>query len=146
MTAQGARRSRWGALVTLGSAVRTSMRPGSASLSQRVAAFPRMIRATMRGEYAGVRGSTLAGLLAGLLYVISPVDLLPEAVLPLLGLADDAMVLTWMAAALVTSTEDFLSWERATVTPRDWAGPQDAANAEWAHRPGAQTVRSRVVS
>ncbi len=146
MTVQGARRSRWGALVTLGSAVRTAMRPGSASLSQRVAAVPRLIRATVRGEYAGVRGSTLAGLLAGLFYVLSPVDLLPEAVLPLLGLADDAMVLAWMAAALVTSTEDFLAWERGMSTPRDSAGPQDAGSADWARRPGAQTVRSHVVS
>lgn len=145
MTTAGARRSRWGALVTLGSAVRAAMRPGSASLRERVGAVPRMIRATLRGEYAGLRGSTVGGLLAGLLYVVSPVDLVPEAVLPLLGLADDAVVLTWIAAALVTSTEDFLAWERGRSRPRD-AGPQDAASAPWARRPGAQTVRSHVVS
>jgi len=44
-------------------------------------------------------------------YILSPVDLMPEDILAVFGLADDALVLSWLAAALVTETESFLDWE-----------------------------------
>lgn len=146
-----ARRSRWGALVTVVSALRVASRPGSAGVGERVASLPRLVRATLRGEYAGLRGATLAGLLGAVVYVLSPVDLVPEALLPVLGMADDAMVVAWLAAALVSATEDFLTWERGMPPHRtDAPGPQDATPSDWARsadRPAAaQTVRSHVVS
>ena len=60
-----------------------------------------------------------------------------------LGLADDAVLLAWMAAALVTDTEKFLAWERHPQDATGWqswgGGPQDAPTATY------QTVRSHVV-
>jgi uncharacterized membrane protein YkvA (DUF1232 family) len=38
---------------------------------------------------------------------------MPEGVLGVLGMADDAMVLGWLATQLVEETEAFLAWERA---------------------------------
>ena len=52
------------------------------------------------------------GLLGAVLYVVSPLDLVPEAILPLVGLGDDAIVIAWIATALVNQTEGFLAWER----------------------------------
>jgi uncharacterized membrane protein YkvA (DUF1232 family) len=49
---------------------------------------------------------------AALLYVVSPVDFVPELVLPFIGLADDAVVISWIAVALINDTESFLDWER----------------------------------
>jgi uncharacterized membrane protein YkvA (DUF1232 family) len=46
-------------------------------------------------------------------YVVSPVDLMPEAVLGVFGLGDDAVVVTWVAITVVNLTEDFLAWEGA---------------------------------
>ena len=66
----------------LASAVRSASRPGSPSLLQRVAALPRMIRAVRSGRYTGLSNGQLALMLAGLGYVLSPVDLVPEG-LPL---------------------------------------------------------------
>ena len=37
---------------------------------------------------------------------------MPEAILPLVGLGDDAVVIAWIATALVNQTEGFLAWER----------------------------------
>jgi uncharacterized membrane protein YkvA (DUF1232 family) len=51
-------------------------------------------------------------LLAGVLYVVSPVDLVPELLLPVLGLGDDALVIGWIAASVINETESFLGWER----------------------------------
>ena len=77
-----------------------------------VAALPRLVWATIRGEYAGTSGWRLVGILAGLLYVISPVDLVPELFLPFVGLGDDALVIGWIAASLINETESFLGWEQ----------------------------------
>jgi uncharacterized membrane protein YkvA (DUF1232 family) len=71
-----------------------------------------MVRATFEGDYAGTSSGRLLGIFAGLLYVISPIDLVPELVLPFLGLGDDALVISWVAASLINETESFLSWER----------------------------------
>ena len=46
------------------------------------------------------------------MYVVSPVDLVPELLLPFLGLADDALVISWIAASVINETETFLDWER----------------------------------
>lgn len=127
MAARSAGAARWGALSRLVLAVRTSARPGSPGLAQRAAAVPRMIRATVRGEYAGMTRTHLVGLLGALLYVVSPIDVMPEGLLAVFGLADDAVLLAWMAAALVTDTEDYLAWERRPQDAPAWA--QDAVRS-----------------
>ena len=106
--------SRWGVFRTLGSALRTATRPGSPSLGERIASLPRLVRATLRGEYAGTTKSRLLLIAAAIAYVVSPFDLMPEALLAVFGLADDAMVMSWIAAAIINETEEYLSWERST--------------------------------
>ncbi|MBM6400232.1 DUF1232 domain-containing protein [Phycicoccus sp. MQZ13P-5] len=72
-----------------------------------------MVKAVRSGEYTGISVGKLALIAAGTAYVVSPVDLLPEAALGVFGLADDAMVLGWVATTLVEETEKFLEWETA---------------------------------
>jgi uncharacterized membrane protein YkvA (DUF1232 family) len=103
---------RWGAIRSIGMAVRATTRSGSPGLAERLRAVPRLVRATLRGEYRGTSKGQLALLLGAVLYVVSPVDLMPEAILPLIGLGDDAVVIAWIATALVNQTEGFLAWER----------------------------------
>ena len=99
-------------LAALARALRAAARPGEPGLGDRLRAVPRWVSATASGAYPGTSRGRLLALVAGLLYVLSPVDLVPEAVLPLIGLADDAMVITWLAAQLLGETEEFLAWER----------------------------------
>jgi uncharacterized membrane protein YkvA (DUF1232 family) len=103
---------RWGAFRSLATAFRTATRPGTPGVGTRLASLPRLAWATIRGEYVGTSRARLAGIVAALLYVISPVDLLPEIVLPIIGLGDDALVISWIAAALINETESFLGWEQ----------------------------------
>jgi uncharacterized membrane protein YkvA (DUF1232 family) len=90
---------------------------GGAPLGRRLAALPRMIRATTRGEYDG--GLRLAMMTAATVYVLSPVDFASELVLLVFGLADDALMVTWLAGAVLAETERFLAWEarRESVIP-----------------------------
>jgi uncharacterized membrane protein YkvA (DUF1232 family) len=92
---------------------------GGPSLGTRLAALPRMIRATMRGEYDG--GLRLAMMAAAAAYVVSPIDVVPEALLLVVGLADDALVITWLAGTVLDETGRFLEWEaqRAATIPGD---------------------------
>ncbi len=96
---------------TVASVVRASTRPGSPSLSERAQAVPRLVRATLEHRYAGVTLGRL-GLVAGaVVYVASPIDLIPEALLPVLGAADDAVVITWAVKVFFEETDRFISWE-----------------------------------
>ncbi|MEV4479268.1 YkvA family protein [Micromonospora coxensis] len=90
---------------------------GGPSLGARVAALPRMIRATARGEYDG--GLRLAMMAAATAYVVSPVDVVPELFLTVFGLLDDAVMVTWLAGSVLAETERFLEWEatRRSVVP-----------------------------
>jgi uncharacterized membrane protein YkvA (DUF1232 family) len=83
---------------------------GGPSISTRLAALPRMIRATARREYDG--GLRVAMMAAATAYVISPVDVIPEAFFFIFGLADDAVMITWLAGSVLAETERFLEWEK----------------------------------
>ncbi|SDY73245.1 Protein of unknown function [Micromonospora pattaloongensis] len=107
---------RTAAFAALGRALTAGAR-GGPSLGKRLGALPRMIRATARGEYDG--GLRLALMAAATAYVVSPIDVVPEAFLLLFGLADDALMVTWLAGSVLSETERFLAWEaaRPTVVP-----------------------------
>lgn len=90
---------------------------GGPSLGARLSALPRMIKATSRGEYDG--GLRVALMAAATAYVLSPLDFVPEAFLTVFGLADDALMVTWLAGSVLAETERFLEWEarRGAVIP-----------------------------
>lgn len=115
------RLKRTAALAALGRALLTGAR-GGPSLGRRLAALPRMIMATLRGEYDG--GLRLALMAAAALYVVSPIDAVPELLLMLLGIVDDVVLITWLAGSLLSETERFLEWEsrRRAVIPGEVVG------------------------
>ncbi|HEV7964456.1 MAG TPA: YkvA family protein [Actinoplanes sp.] len=83
---------------------------GGPSISKRLAALPRMLKATAKGEYDG--GMRVALMAAATAYVVSPIDLIPEAFLLVVGLADDAVMIAWLAGTVLSETERFLDWEK----------------------------------
>jgi len=83
---------------------------GGPSISKRIAALPRMLKATAKGQYDG--GARVAMMAAAAAYVASPIDFIPEAFLLVVGLADDAVMITWLAGAVLAETERFLEWEK----------------------------------
>ena len=83
---------------------------GGPSLSTRIAAVPRMMKATVHGNYDG--GLRVAMMAAATAYVVSPIDVIPEAFFLIFGLADDAVMVAWLAGAVLAETQRFLEWER----------------------------------
>ena len=135
--------SRLKLLATTASVVRASTRLGAPSLSSRLQAVPRLVRATIAGEYAGTTRGRLGMLAAAAAYIVSPVDLVPEALLPVVGAADDAVVIAWAIRTLFEETDRFLAWEagqgrrRASRTGSADVVRAPAAGARRGHpRPG----------
>ena len=105
------RLSRTAAVVALARQLRAASR-GGPSLSERMRAVPRLAAATLRRrDRYGARWRLLLMALAAA-YVAAPVDVLPELLAGPLGLVDDAVVVSWLAGALLSETARFLEWER----------------------------------
>jgi uncharacterized membrane protein YkvA (DUF1232 family) len=83
---------------------------GGPSMGTRLRALPRMLMATMRRQYDGLwRLVLMAG---ALVYIVWPLDLVPEMLLGPIGLIDDAVVVAWLAGAVLSETGRFLRWEQ----------------------------------
>jgi len=69
----------------------------------------RLVRAYYRGEYK-VPQTTLLLIVAVLVYLVNPLDLLPDWI-PGLGLLDDAFIVALAVGKTRRTLEDFMVWE-----------------------------------
>ena len=70
----------------------------------------RLVVAYARGNYRDVPPDSLALVVAGLVYVVSPLDLVPDAV-PVIGYMDDAVVVGWVIKSVRQELDSFRAWE-----------------------------------
>jgi len=70
----------------------------------------RLIHAYYRGEYHEVTESTLVILIAAVIYVVSPLDVIPDAI-PAIGFLDDATVVALAVQRTRQDLDDFMLWE-----------------------------------
>ncbi|RKT56224.1 YkvA family protein [Saccharothrix australiensis] len=85
------------------------------SVLDRAKALPRLLR--QRKAY-GLPASRLAQWGFALVYLVSPIDILPE-LLPVVGITDDAGVAVWLLTSLSTATGQYLNWERSKKQHRE---------------------------
>lgn len=78
------------------------------------AAF-RMAKLTLSGEYTGIPKGQLLMELGALVYLISPIDLIPDA-LPFFGFVDDAALMLWLVRNIADQVDKFEVWEQARGT------------------------------
>jgi uncharacterized membrane protein YkvA (DUF1232 family) len=70
-----------------------------------------MVSAGLSGRYPLLQKSRLATAVLGSLYVLSPIDFVPELFLAVLGLGDDALVAAFVVGSLLSEVDAFLEWE-----------------------------------
>ena len=100
------------AFAALWQAIRGQRRSDAPALGEQMAALPRLIGGTLRGEYGGMGKGRLLAMIAALVYIVSPIDIIPEGLFMFFGLGDDAVVLSWLAGTVLAETEAFMRWER----------------------------------
>lgn len=72
----------------------------------------RMIKYWRKGIYKTNSFDIILPLL-GMLYIISPIDLLPEIAIPVIGVLDDLAILSIALPKLMREVDKFLLWEAA---------------------------------
>lgn len=107
------------AAAAVGRAWRAGSEPGTPSLAERVRLLPSMIADAWAGRFPALSRSRLALMLLGVLYVLSPVDLLPESALLLFGLTDDLLVTGWVVATTLDKAGEYAMWRRVVPDPVD---------------------------
>ncbi|MEO5895451.1 MAG: YkvA family protein, partial [Vicinamibacterales bacterium] len=86
---------------------------GNAALKemwQSLVAMLRLLRAYASGEYRNVPAKSLVLIVAGILYFVLPIDVIPDFLVGV-GFLDDAAVLAWVFNTVRTVLDDFAGWE-----------------------------------
>ncbi len=69
----------------------------------------RLVKAYTAGEYRGISAANIALSIAAILYVLSPLDLIPDFIVG--GMLDDIALLSWLYKNVEGEMEEFLQWE-----------------------------------
>ena len=70
----------------------------------------RLVRSYANGEYRQIQTSTIVSGLAVLLYVLSPVDLIPDFI-PIVGFLDDLSLVSWFVGKFQQEITRYREWE-----------------------------------
>jgi len=70
----------------------------------------RLIRARVRGEYKDLPWRSMVSALAGVIYFVNPLDVIPD-IIPFLGYIDDAAVLAFVLRMIAGDLARFREWE-----------------------------------
>lgn len=95
-------------------------------LKQRSRVFAQMRRAlrlfwpmtvdVVRGRYRPIPWPAILWMLAAVVYLLSPLDLIPDFLL-VIGLVDDVFIVGWMLTRVDQALEDYRLWREADITP-----------------------------
>lgn len=85
----------------------------------------RLVRNYITGDYRQIQTSTIISGLAVLLYVLSPIDLVPDFI-PVLGFLDDLSLVSWFMGKFQVEIANYREWE-ARLDKQDEIGPNAPA-------------------
>ncbi|OON69337.1 YkvA family protein [Hymenobacter sp. CRA2] len=74
----------------------------------------RLLRAYINGSYRQIETGTVVSGLAVLLYVLSPIDLVPDFI-PVLGFLDDLSLVSWFIGKFQGEIKRFREWEATSA-------------------------------
>jgi len=95
---------------------RFSLMPKVAEIPTLLRATPSMLRDSLKRKYRGTPWGTLVGGIFCILYILNPLDLIPEAI-PVIGVVDDTLVLGVFLALLSRDVKKYLLWKASNENP-----------------------------
>ena len=75
-----------------------------------ITTFFRLLHAYADGRYRDVPWTVFAAIIAAVIYLVSPIDFIPDFI-PVIGLTDDALVILAVAASVHVHLDRFRKWE-----------------------------------
>lgn len=85
-----------------------------AEFKAQISILMRMVKAYYKGLYRKIPTSAILKIIAGLIYFVWILDVIPDFI-PILGLADDVAVIVWVYNGIKAELEDFEQWESVTA-------------------------------
>ena len=92
--------------------------PKCEALAKNICNFCDLLSDYFAGVYQNLPLSTVVAALAGLIYVVLPIDVLADFV-PVLGWLDDAAVLAFVVAAEQNDVKEYLNWKKNQPVTND---------------------------
>lgn len=89
---------------------------GMQTLKDQANTFVRMLRSYQGGDYRRTPWKSLLLITAGIIYFVSPLDLIPDFI-PVMGFMDDISVLLWIVNSVRGDVEKFKEWEETYAQP-----------------------------
>lgn len=84
------------------------------SFKEKLGVMMRMIRAYKNGTYRVAPWKSIVMIIAGILYFVMPLDLVPDFI-PITGLLDDFTVIAWVYRMLKEDIDNFKNWEETQI-------------------------------
>ena len=89
---------------------RLSLIPKVSEIPSLLQSTPSMLRDSFKRKYRKTPWGTLTGGIFSILYLINPLDIIPEA-LPIIGIVDDTLVFGVFLALLSRDVKKYLLWK-----------------------------------
>jgi len=88
---------------------------------------PAMFRDLLKGRYRQPPFGTLIGTVLSVVYLINPLDLVPD-VLPILGIVDDGLMFGLFLALLSRDVKKYVLWKKSAMRPPNRKNPNPPAS------------------
>ncbi len=72
------------------------------------------------GNYRKIPYKSIASIVTALLYLINPIDIIPDAI-PIIGQIDDALVLGFCLKMIESDLENYRLWQKTTIKTKNKA-------------------------
>ena len=89
---------------------RLSLMPKVSEIPSLLQSTPSMLRDSFKRKYRKTPWGTLTGGIFSILYLLNPLDIIPEA-LPIIGIVDDTLVFGVFLALLSRDVKKYLLWK-----------------------------------
>ncbi len=89
---------------------RLSIMPKVSEIPSLLQSTPSMLRDSFKRKYRKTPWGTLTGGIFSILYLLNPLDIIPEA-LPIIGIVDDTLVFGVFLALLSRDVKKYLLWK-----------------------------------